>query len=102
MEISSSINLCSLEPTALGCRGKSRVCPVGQRDSIWSQPRPRPRLCAARAWQSASDPLGIGHNGGEDAIDLHSRRHDPMKNYGAYSFWLETCGDDLTPRPPLD
>jgi glycine/D-amino acid oxidase-like deaminating enzyme len=25
-----------------------------------------------------------------------------MKNYGTYSFWLETCGDDLTPRPPLD
>lgn len=24
------------------------------------------------------------------------------KDYGAYSFWLETCGDDLTPRPPLD
>ncbi|MCC6315162.1 MAG: FAD-dependent oxidoreductase [Thermomicrobiales bacterium] len=25
-----------------------------------------------------------------------------MKDYRAYSFWLETCGDDLTPRPPLD
>lgn len=25
-----------------------------------------------------------------------------MKNYGGYSFWLETCGDDLTPRPTLD
>ena len=25
-----------------------------------------------------------------------------MKNYGAYSFWLETAGDDLTPRPALD
>src|SRR5436190_11341981 len=24
-----------------------------------------------------------------------------MKNYAAYSYWLETCGDDLTPRPPL-
>ena len=24
------------------------------------------------------------------------------KDYGSYSFWLETCGDDLTPRPPLD
>ena len=24
------------------------------------------------------------------------------KNYASYSFWLETCGDDLTPRPPLD
>src|SRR3989442_10026235 len=22
--------------------------------------------------------------------------------YGAYSFWLESCGDDLTPRPGLD
>lgn len=25
-----------------------------------------------------------------------------MKDYGAYSFWLESSGDDLTPRPPLD
>ena len=25
-----------------------------------------------------------------------------MKNYAAYSFWLETCGDDLTPRPALN
>jgi glycine/D-amino acid oxidase-like deaminating enzyme len=25
-----------------------------------------------------------------------------MKDYGTYSFWLETSGDDLTPRPPLD
>lgn len=25
-----------------------------------------------------------------------------MKNYGGYSFWLETCGDDLAPRPALD
>src|SRR5437868_14921705 len=25
-----------------------------------------------------------------------------MKDYTTYSFWLETCGDDLTPRPPLD
>lgn len=25
-----------------------------------------------------------------------------MKDYRSYSFWLETCGDDLTPRPPLD
>jgi glycine/D-amino acid oxidase-like deaminating enzyme len=24
------------------------------------------------------------------------------KNYTSYSFWLETSGDDLTPRPPLD
>jgi len=24
-----------------------------------------------------------------------------MKDYAAYSFWLETCGDDLTPRPAL-
>ena len=24
------------------------------------------------------------------------------KNYATYSFWLETCGDDLTPRPALD
>ncbi|HEU0114281.1 MAG TPA: FAD-dependent oxidoreductase, partial [Thermomicrobiales bacterium] len=25
-----------------------------------------------------------------------------MKDYASYSFWLETCGDDLTPRPRLD
>jgi glycine/D-amino acid oxidase-like deaminating enzyme len=25
-----------------------------------------------------------------------------MKDYAAHSFWLETCGDDLTPRPALD
>ena len=24
-----------------------------------------------------------------------------MKPYASYSFWLETCGDDLTPRPAL-
>jgi glycine/D-amino acid oxidase-like deaminating enzyme len=24
-----------------------------------------------------------------------------VKDYGSYSFWLETCGDDLTPRPTL-
>lgn len=24
-----------------------------------------------------------------------------VKDYAAYSYWLETCGDDLTPRPPL-
>lgn len=24
-----------------------------------------------------------------------------MRDYGRYSFWLETCGDDLTPRPAL-
>jgi glycine/D-amino acid oxidase-like deaminating enzyme len=24
-----------------------------------------------------------------------------MKNYASYSYWLETCGDDLTPRPAL-
>lgn len=23
-------------------------------------------------------------------------------DYARYSYWLETCGDDLTPRPPLD
>src|SRR5688572_3081990 len=23
-------------------------------------------------------------------------------DYGRYSYWLETCGDDLTPRPSLD
>ena len=25
-----------------------------------------------------------------------------MKPYASYSYWLETCGDDLTPRPSLD
>ncbi|MFN8590653.1 MAG: FAD-dependent oxidoreductase [Thermomicrobiales bacterium] len=25
-----------------------------------------------------------------------------MKDYARYSYWLENCGDDLTPRPPLD
>ncbi|HEX5506226.1 MAG TPA: FAD-dependent oxidoreductase, partial [Thermomicrobiales bacterium] len=25
----------------------------------------------------------------------------PAKDYRAYSYWLETCGDDLTPRPAL-
>ena len=25
-----------------------------------------------------------------------------MKDYASYSFWLETCGESLTPRPPLD
>jgi hypothetical protein len=25
-----------------------------------------------------------------------------MKCYASYSYWLETCGDDLTPRAPLD
>jgi glycine/D-amino acid oxidase-like deaminating enzyme len=25
-----------------------------------------------------------------------------VKDYASYSYWLETCGDDLTPRPPLD
>lgn len=24
-----------------------------------------------------------------------------MKDYRSFSFWLDTCGDDLTPRPPL-
>ncbi|HUG13948.1 MAG TPA: FAD-binding oxidoreductase [Thermomicrobiales bacterium] len=24
-----------------------------------------------------------------------------MKDYASYSYWLETCGDDLTPRPSL-
>ena len=26
----------------------------------------------------------------------------PDPNYAHYSYWLETCGDDLTPRPRLD
>ena len=27
---------------------------------------------------------------------------ETVKDYGSYSFWLETSGDDLTPRPRLD
>src|SRR3954451_24742724 len=27
---------------------------------------------------------------------------DSVKDYGSYSFWLETSADDLTPRPRLD
>jgi glycine/D-amino acid oxidase-like deaminating enzyme len=27
---------------------------------------------------------------------------DGVKDYASYSFWLETSGDDLTPRPTLD
>lgn len=26
----------------------------------------------------------------------------PMKDYTQYSYWLASCGDDLTPRAPLD
>jgi glycine/D-amino acid oxidase-like deaminating enzyme len=26
---------------------------------------------------------------------------EPAKRYAGYSFWLETAGDELTPRPPL-
>src|SRR5215217_1057527 len=29
-------------------------------------------------------------------------RDDWVKDYASYSFWLETSGDDLTPRPRLD
>lgn len=25
-----------------------------------------------------------------------------VKNHASYSYWLETCGDDLTPRPSMD
>jgi glycine/D-amino acid oxidase-like deaminating enzyme len=25
-----------------------------------------------------------------------------VTDYGRYSYWLDSCGDDLTPRPPLD
>ena len=32
---------------------------------------------------------------------MHSR-NDNVKDYGRYSFWLETSGDNLTPRPRLD
>jgi glycine/D-amino acid oxidase-like deaminating enzyme len=27
---------------------------------------------------------------------------ESVKDYRRYSFWLDTCEDDLTPRPPLD
>jgi glycine/D-amino acid oxidase-like deaminating enzyme len=29
-------------------------------------------------------------------------QYDVVKDYTSYSFWLETSGDDLTPRPRLD
>lgn len=29
-------------------------------------------------------------------------RSGVMRDYRQTSFWLETCGDDLTPRPALD
>src|SRR5688500_19204044 len=31
-----------------------------------------------------------------------ARRDSAVKDCGSYSFWLETSGDDLTPRPRLD
>jgi len=31
-----------------------------------------------------------------------SERNRVLKDYNHYSFWLETSGDDLTPRPSLD
>ena len=31
-----------------------------------------------------------------------SKERGGVKDYRSYSFWLETSGDDLTPRPPLD
>jgi glycine/D-amino acid oxidase-like deaminating enzyme len=33
---------------------------------------------------------------------LENGRDGMAKDYRRYSFWLETCGDDLTPRPPLN
>ncbi|PSR33373.1 MAG: FAD-dependent oxidoreductase [Sulfobacillus benefaciens] len=33
--------------------------------------------------------------------DAGVRRHIGKKPYGEYSYWLESCGDDLTPRPGL-
>ena len=32
----------------------------------------------------------------------HSDASGPPEGYARYSFWLETAGDDLRPRPPLD
>jgi glycine/D-amino acid oxidase-like deaminating enzyme len=37
-------------------------------------------------------PTGCGTAGQDDSV----------KDYASYSFWLETSGDDLTPRPRLD
>jgi glycine/D-amino acid oxidase-like deaminating enzyme len=34
--------------------------------------------------------------------DLSWRSGTGLKDYAHYSFWLETCGDELTPRPRLD
>src|SRR5690348_2653190 len=31
---------------------------------------------------------------------MHAR--EGMKDYKSYSFWLETCGEELTPRPSLE
>jgi glycine/D-amino acid oxidase-like deaminating enzyme len=39
------------------------------------------------------------HNSPITQSPHHPNTH---KDYASYSFWLETCGDDLTPRPPLD
>src|SRR5688500_14663669 len=33
---------------------------------------------------------------------MTNRSRVMIKDYATYSFWLETCGDDLTPRPALD
>ncbi|MBA3414556.1 MAG: FAD-dependent oxidoreductase, partial [Chloroflexia bacterium] len=43
----------------------------------------------------------VGHRLGGTRRQVSSPRSFPVKDYRPYSFWLETCGDDLTPRPPL-
>ena len=38
------------------------------------------------------------------AVDFESYS-DPngnMKDYASFSYWIETCGDDLAPRAPLN
>src|SRR5215217_9291878 len=36
------------------------------------------------------------------AVDPIDEEKRTLKDYASYSYWLETSGDDLTPRPPLD
>jgi glycine/D-amino acid oxidase-like deaminating enzyme len=39
----------------------------------------------------------------EGSLAAPPARYDRgMKDYASYSYWLETCGDDLTPRAALD
>src|SRR5688500_19852587 len=42
------------------------------------------------------------HTASSDTAVGRGARMTTLKDYGSYSFWLETSGDDLTPRPRLD